>query len=175
MWYNGKQMLRRGDFMVCNNCGRQVHNEEANFCEYCGNSFREHIQNSTYEQVNPYEQAQARTPFNPLLPNQAAPVRMSEGGRPISFLNWLGSYGIFFIPVIGTLLFPIMLLVWSFSSNVSQTKKNWARATLIFVIILFINMAMIMGYLLTDPAVREYINGNISYNELMRQLAGLSQ
>lgn len=167
--------------MVCNNCGRQVHNEEANFCEYCGNSFREHIQTPAFVQPQlngqsqSYEQTQTRTNYNPLLPNQAESIKLNGGDRPVSFLNWLGSYGIFFIPVIGTLLFPIMLLVWSFSSNVSQTKKNWARATLIFLIALLIYVSMILGYMLTDPAVKEFVNGNIDYNELMRQLAGLGQ
>lgn len=168
--------------MVCNNCGRQVHNEEANFCEYCGNSFREHIQTPAFVkpqlngQSQSYEQAQSRTSYNPLLPNQAEPMKLSGEDRPVSFLNWLGSYGIFFIPVIGTLLFPIMLIVWSFSRNVSQSKKNWARATLIFFIaFLFYMFIAIFSYLLSVPAVKEYINGNIDYNELMRQLAGLKK
>ena len=146
--------------MVCNNCGRQISNEEANFCEYCGHSFREHRQNQA--PVNPI-------PPNPILPKQITVVRDSAD-KPITFLGFLGSYGIFFIPVIGTLLFPIMLLVWSFSGKVSVTKRNWARATLIFIILFSFYMVYMLIDTLMIPAVQEFMKGNIDSGEMMRQL-----
>lgn len=146
--------------MVCNNCGRQINNEEANFCEYCGYSFRD--RGLMQEVVKP-------APTNPLLPNQPAAVQEKEA-KPLSFLSFLGSYGIFFIPVIGTLLFPIMLLVWSFSSRIHETKKNWARATLIFFILFFFYMAYMMLETMMIPAMQEFIKGNIDSGELIRQL-----
>ncbi len=141
--------------MVCNNCGRQIGNEEANFCEYCGNSFREH--------------KQYQAPVNPILPKQVTIVRERED-KPLTFLNFLGSYGIFFIPVIGTLLFPIMLIVWSCSSKISATKRNWARATLIFIILFFFFMVYMLMDMFMIPAVQEFLKGNIDSGEMMRQL-----
>lgn len=141
--------------MVCNNCGRQIGNEEANFCEYCGNSFREH--------------KQYQAPVNPILPKQVTVVQERED-KPLTFLSFLGSYGIFFIPVIGYLLFPIMLLVWSFSSKVSATKKNWARATLIFIILFTIFLSYMLIETMMIPAFQEFLKGNIDSGEMMRQL-----
>ena len=107
--------------------------------------------------------------MNPILPKQTVVVQ-DRAEKPLTFLSFLGSYGIFFIPVIGTVLFPIMLLVWSFSSKVSVTKKNWARATLIFVILFFFFMAYLMIDTLMLPFVQEFLKGNIDNGELMRQL-----
>lgn len=146
--------------MVCNNCGRQIGNDEANFCEYCGQSFREQQQIPTPTNS---------IPANPLLPKQITVVQDNKD-RPISFLSFLGSYGIFFIPVIGFFLFPIMLLVWSFSSKVSETKRNWARATLIFVILFFLYLSYMLIDMLLIPAMQEFLRGNIDSNELIRQL-----
>lgn len=146
--------------MLCNNCGRQIGNEEANFCEYCGHSFREQKQIQVH--ANPI-------PHNPLLPKQVTVVQDNKD-KPIPFLSFLGSYGIFFIPVIGFLLFPIMLLVWSFSSKVSATKRNWARATLIFVVLFFFYLSYMLIDMLLIPAIQEFLHGNIDSNELLRQL-----
>ncbi len=145
--------------MVCNNCGRQIRNEEANFCEYCGHSFREQQQQAAVNPVLP----------NPILPKQLAVVQEKED-KPLTFLSFLGSYGIFFIPVIGSLLFPIMLLVWSFSSKVSATKKNWARATLIFIILFFMYIVYMLLDALMIPAFQELLKGNIDSGEFIRQL-----
>ena len=148
--------------MVCNNCGRKIGNEEANFCEYCGHSFREQKQIPAPE--NPI-------PSNPLLPKQAIVLQdNSNKDKPVPFISFLGSYGIFFIPVIGFLLFPIMLLVWSFSTKVSATKRNWARATLIFVVLFFSYISIALMNMFMIPAMQDFLQGNIDSNEMLRQL-----
>ncbi len=154
--------------MVCTNCGRQTQNEEANFCDYCGHSYREQVQ----AQIKIQPQIQSQTPFsgNPLLPKQVTAVREEGMEKPISFLSWLGTYGMFFIPLIGTILFTVMLFVWSFGNNVSETKKNWARATLIFAVAFIFVLSVYVAAMMTNPATQEYFQGNIDFNEYMRQL-----
>lgn len=162
--------------MRCNVCGRQSQNEEANFCEYCGSSFREHMQAPfpmpSREQGNPYGNGPT-----PMMHgnNMAQGNRNTEGKESISFLNWLGTYGLLFIPIVGWLVFIIMLFIWSFSNNTPTSKKNWARATLIYagVMIIIAIALFVMFYLpLYQQIYQQMMNGTFdynSYNEILQQ------
>lgn len=180
--------------MKCNICGREIQNEEANFCEYCGSSFREHKQTSfnmpqkeqgfpsgnnlnsnsmSMQQGNP-------TPFgNPAPfgnPMFGAP-RTAQEEKPISFLNWLISYGLIFIPIVGGLIFFIMLVVWSFNSNTPAGKRNWARATLIVYVLAII---ILISYIVNSSEFQQIYtqmntqmqNGTFdlnTFNDMMNQ------
>ena len=52
----------------------------------------------------------------------------------ISVKEWLLTFIILGIPVIGL----IMLFVWAFGNDSNETKSNWAKAHLIFILIMFI-------------------------------------
>jgi amino acid transporter len=125
-------------------------NEEANFCEYCGSSFRENI----YPAPAPGPVYQA-----PLV---SAP---ENNEKPVSFLNWLGSYAIMFIPFIGIIAFPVMLLIWAFGKNAPESKKNWAKATLIFLVVSIIIYMLLVFVLLNDPQYSNLLN-SLSQNQL---------
>ncbi len=132
--------------MICNNCGRSPYNEEANFCEYCGSPLREHLQMAYH--MEPQRQTIHQT---------------EPGEQPISFLNWLGSYGLLFIPVVSW----VMLFVWAFSNTTPKTKKNWARATLIFMgVIVIITM-----YLMGSSVYRDILNGNLDLSSYSQGLS----
>lgn len=165
--------------MRCDVCGRQVQNEEANFCEYCGSSFRERKQSSYHmpqkEQSNYNGFGTMPAGMQMQQPNQMNGFPHSmEQERPISFLNWLGSYAIFFVPVVGWLVFIIMLFIWSFSSNTPASKKNWARATLIFVTVFAIVIIAYFAFTMM-PIIQEMYqqmeagtyDPNTFYQELM--------
>lgn len=137
--------------MVCSNCGRITQNEEANFCEYCGSTFREHIQVAA----------------SPVLTRPAPQIIQENSGKPVTFLNWLGTYGVLFIPGVGVIAFLAMLLIWAFGKNVTDSKKNWARATLIFVVVSFIYLIIFMVIFMRDPLFQDFINGNIDMNEFL--------
>ncbi len=138
--------------MICKTCGRQIQNESANFCEYCGASFREQTQAARPEEGQPFYS-------RPMMQPGAAPVNMAnpmEGighpgsaERPISFLSWLGTYSLLgallFIPYLGWIGIIAMLLFWAFSNKTPATKKNWARVTLIFVGIIMIFVVVIFA------------------------------
>jgi hypothetical protein len=51
---------------------------------------------------------------------------------PITIGDWLLTLFITMIPLVGF----IMILVWAFKPNVNVSKANWAKAILIFTIIL---------------------------------------
>ncbi len=157
--------------MKCNVCGRQTMNEEANFCEYCGSSFREHMHQQPTAPMPPQNQG---NPYNgaPVPPNMAPDGMMynnpgmEPSEKPTSFLDWLGTYGIMLIPCVGWLVFIIMLFVWGFGNNASTSKKNWARATLIYVgvilILVIIYLALVMP--LYMDIYQQMMNGTFDMN-----------
>ena len=146
--------------MKCTVCGRQIQNHEANFCEYCGSSFREHkpvINNDVREQ---YNQGTVRQmpPMNSEW--RVGPQSNTEAEKPITFLNWLSFYGLIFIPYVGWMIFLVMLIIWAFSSNTPTTKKNWARASLIFILVVAVLGLMLVTFLISIPMFRDMMNGD---------------
>lgn len=72
--------------------------------------------------------------------NVALQNTVDEKSAPLSLGNYIVIMIVGAIPVVGL----IMLLVWAFSGNTNINKKNWARATLIFMVIAAI-IGMIAG------------------------------
>lgn len=132
--------------MTCESCGRVSPNEEANYCFYCGNSFRENEDMEIYTR-----QKQEKPQFEQV--NEESSVGINKD-KPISFSDWLLTLGIPFIPFIGMYVFLGLCMYWGFASNVQETKKNWARATLIFLLVSFI-----LGYFLISTVLPELLEG----------------
>ncbi len=147
--------------MLCNNCGRQTNNEEANFCDYCGHSFREHK-----PEIIKLEQPKQETIALQTNPNSIENLKH----KPISLLNWLASYGILLVPIVGI----VMLVVWAIGKNTSTTKKNWARATLIFVALMMLYLVTMMNMLGYNSAFQDYMNGSIGLDELMNSVYNMN-
>lgn len=69
----------------------------------------------------------------------ATPVYLADGaayGSPsqsptVSVSDWLITYVISFVPVVGF----VMLFVWAFSSSTPPSKANWAKAALVITAI----------------------------------------
>jgi hypothetical protein len=53
--------------------------------------------------------------------------------KPISIGEWLVTYLISIVPIVNI----VMLFVWGFGSKTPQTKANWAKASLVFLGIVF--------------------------------------
>lgn len=169
--------------MICKVCGRTIANEAANFCEYCGASFRPGMDNNIAEDItrnlsgenqegNQYMSGYTQANSHQGQSSQGMESRVNPskgfiGGlfdssdRPMTLGNWLIIYLLPFIPMVGTVLFLVVLFSWGFGTNVSSTKKNWARATMIFVLVLIIMLSVIIssGYLGDPNAVLERIYG----------------
>ena len=159
--------------MVCNSCGRNILNESANFCEYCGASFREgnvheseHTYNYSYQ--NGPGNASAQVP--PPLPMHIAGINKNE--NPVTFKNWLGTFMIRFIPFVGSLVLFVMLIIWSTGNNVSESKKNWAKAQLVYKLITFVIFILFLFYIISvltsDPEFMDIWNKEMQqYNDIM--------
>jgi hypothetical protein len=132
--------------MVCNSCGRDIKNEAANFCEYCGVSFRE---GDSYEVKPSFNKSK-------LPPPMPIAVEANQNEKPVSFLNWLGTLLIPLIPLVGLLVYLVMLIIWSVGGNdVQESKKNWARAQLVFSLIVLIITIVFIVYLVFTPEFQE--------------------
>lgn len=107
--------------MICKICGRHIENENANFCENCGESLRENKGFEYREPVNP-------TPVVPIQPS-------STDSNEISFKSFLGVMLLQIIPGFGFLIYMVVLFTWAFGNKRSQTHKNFAKASLIMALI----------------------------------------
>lgn len=139
--------------MVCKSCGRSTSNENANFCDYCGASYKEvvFIQNEDKHKIEGLVKE-----YN----------EVEEGDKPISFRNWVGTLLLPIIPIVGPIIYLVMMLVWAFGSDTNQSKKNWARASLVvgcIFIVLFI--------LLIVNSFTQLINSGFDMNSYMEQMS----
>lgn len=126
--------------MKCHTCGRQTQNESANFCDYCGASFREQAQATP---VSGMGQPLFSRPYTAeSVPNTSTGTQQAAAEQPTSLLGWLWMYIILLIPLANI----AMLLIWVFSDTTPVSKKNWAKATLIFLVFVFI---LFIGYMVT--------------------------
>lgn len=141
--------------MICTVCGRNTNNENANFCEYCGSSFRQNTTQLKDEYTSSY---------NTMEPNNLHTENITAVEKPISIWNWLGSMLLLYIPVVGIFAYPIMLLVWSFSNSTPKNKQNWARASLLMLIITIV----VIVYILTSTYNQMLSNG-FNMNDYMQQ------
>lgn len=139
--------------MICKVCGREVRSENANFCEYCGASLRE-------------DRAGAEQPGNQngygegygAASNQEYGRRQTREGskpavekeEPVSFKNWILTFLIQLIPFVGSLVYMVMLFVWSFGSNTNRSKRNWARATLIMMLLSLVLLILMFGSVFSE-------------------------
>lgn len=70
------------------------------------------------------------------LPNFTPPQRQFKS---LTISDWLITFLIQAIPFVGF----IMLFVWAFGGDTHPSKKTWAQATLIFMLILVVFMIII--------------------------------
>ncbi len=54
--------------------------------------------------------------------------------KPVGMWEWILTFIISSLPIVGF----IMIIVWAFGDNTKPSKKNWARAVLLFGIIVFV-------------------------------------
>ncbi len=136
--------------MTCHTCGRQIQNETANFCEYCGASCREKAQAASSTVMG--QPFMSRPYTADPVPNMM--MGMQQRGaleKPTSLLGWIGMYAILLVPFANI----ILLMVWAFSDSTPVSKRNWARATLIFLVFLFILIVAYLAAVMSTPLFQQ--------------------
>ena len=142
--------------MVCKACGRNTANENANYCEYCGTSFRENIPFRQADYSIEREQNQET--------EQNKETGSEDNEKPISFGNWMGTMLLPFIPIIGIFIYIVMMFVWAFGSDTPKSKNNWARASLIISVI-----AIILFVFMLTSTMMDIMNSGLSIEDYMSE------
>lgn len=62
---------------------------------------------------------------------QQVPLGLQQHTTPMSMKDWFITLLISYIPLVGL----IMLFVWAFDSSTNESKKNWAKASLLWMLI----------------------------------------
>lgn len=77
-----------------------------------------------------------------------------QDNRVVSVREWMAMLAITLIPVLNI----IMLLGWAFTDKelTPANKVNWARATILLLIILFITIGIIAGFFLLGWSVQSH-------------------
>lgn len=140
--------------MVCKACGRSTANENANFCEYCGYSFRENKNIQSVQESYPAGGLRQESFLN--VPEKAE--------KEVSFKNWIGTMLLPVIPVIGIFVYLVMLFVWAFGNETPKSKKNWARATLVVLAISILVVVVFMTSAITD-----FMNSGMTVEQFMNK------
>lgn len=112
--------------MICTICGRHIENENANFCENCGTSLRE-LKSPTFQE---YVTSQAIPQEQPKTENLNTLKSDS-----ISFKTFFGIMMLQAIPLFGWLIYIVILFTWIFGDQYSTTHKNFAKASLLFLLL----------------------------------------
>ena len=90
----------------------------------------------------------------------------SDYGRqaPVSTGKWVGIQFIKWIPLVGGIVYLVMLFIWAFGSDPKdETFRNWAKAELIMtaiLVVIWVIMAVSFGALVMN------IINNINMDEL---------
>lgn len=72
------------------------------------------------------------TPTGTITPPAARPpYRPFQKSDEVTFGDWFVTLLLSYIPIVNV----IMLLIWAFGSSTNPSKANWAKATLVWMVI----------------------------------------
>ena len=112
--------------MQCLMCGREITNPNANYCDYCGTA----VGTMEYRQEQPVS-------------------RQAEEKKPERVSTWLflGIMCLPFVPFVGTIAYLVFLFYWAFAPSIEDSRKSFARATLIYTAITLVFVIVVFGAL----------------------------
>ncbi len=113
----------------CKSCGAAI-DDESKFCTSCGAPQDVGQYSSQYN--NGYQS----------YGGAAQPGGMQLQKMPISVGGWIGrSLGLSLlalVPIVGPIVYIILLVVWSKDQTKDETFQNWAKAQIVVMIIMFL-------------------------------------
>ena len=114
--------------MFCEKCGKELP-EFAKFCDKCGQPVSARPTATAEAPQAPAQPLQTpprpQAPAQPVFPNSYVPPK-----APVSIGGFIGRSLIPFIPIVGALIYFIMLFVWAGDKTKEETFNNWAKAQL---------------------------------------------
>lgn len=89
--------------------------------------------------------------------NQQMPGLTQRQYQPVTIGDWVVTFIVTAIPLVGF----IMLIVWAVGTDTHPSKKSWAQATLIFMVIslvLVIAFILVIGFSLSRMIDADGVN-----------------
>ncbi|MBE5930052.1 MAG: zinc-ribbon domain-containing protein [Lachnospiraceae bacterium] len=114
--------------MQCSMCGREITNPNANYCDYCGTA----VGAAAYREVQPQQQTTNGTVQKP---------------ERVSTWLFLGIMCLPFVPFVGSIAYLVFLFYWAFAPSIEDSRKSFARATLIYTGITLVLSFIIIGFI----------------------------
>jgi len=143
--------------MTCTNCGKTLP-EGAVFCDGCG--AKQTAPAAPAAPVVETPAAPAAAPATPATPAAApAPVIINNtvpAKRVVSPAGYIARSLIACIPIVGWLIYFIMLFVWAGNDSVEDSFRNWAKAQLWLLLIyaiLLVIVALIVWFIFFQSMV----------------------
>lgn len=100
-------------------------------------------QKPQYTQAPPvYTQSQYTQPYQQQVPNY--PPLPPQDESHMTTLDWILRYCIALIPVVGPIIYIVMLFVWALGDTPKKSLKTWAQAMLIMLGVSFALLFVIM-------------------------------
>ncbi len=82
----------------------------------------------------------------------------AEAENSMSFSHWIVVMLLPLIPMIGMFAYLAILLIWAFGRTATKTRKNWARATLLVILVSFMMLTYMFQSVLNSPGMAELMN-----------------
>lgn len=112
--------------MRCTMCGREITNQDANYCDYCGTA----LENSAYREIRQ---------------EQTTVTNEAPKAERVSTWLFLGVMCLQFVPVIGIFAYLGILFYWAFAPSIEDSRKSFARAALIYTAVSFVFALLVVG------------------------------
>ncbi len=124
--------------MFCENCGKNLE-EGAQFCDACGTPIAapaQVVEEPAQAPVPPVYEAPAAT--------QVVNNYYQESRQPVSVAGWIFRPLIAAIPLVGPIIYFIMLFVWANNKSMEVSFNNWAKAQL-WLMLIAVALVVVIG------------------------------
>lgn len=133
------------------------HNTVSGGTEYANRAEREDASYDAGQQGGfGYGQTQSGTAGLSAILNGTAGTAETESS--MSFIHWIVIMVLPYIPMIGTLAYLVLLLIWAFGRTASKTRRSWARATLVITVVAMVMMSYMLQSVLGSGGFAELLN-----------------
>ncbi|MBR5523679.1 MAG: zinc ribbon domain-containing protein [Clostridia bacterium] len=140
----------------CISCGVLLP-DEAGFCGACGTAQPAPAAQEASEPVQqPTSMPPVSQPTSAFVPPAVPVTPVAQDKQPISVGGWMARDLIPCIPIVGGIIYFVMLWIWASDKSKDDTFRNWAKSRLIWIAIaagvgvLFGILMLFLGFTLGD-------------------------
>lgn len=119
--------------MYCKKCGGKLESYASN-CAFCGTPVEKYDTNVNYVKKE-----------------------TSEEVKHMTGLKWFGLWLLPSIPVIGVLIYLILMFKWSSKNNTDLTLRSYAKANLFLLLLAVLFAVMVVVFVMMNPGIIENI------------------